>query len=272
MGQDQAIFLDAAVEGGAASLKYYKYEEAVKAGLRSKTEWDKLGRKLKEDAVPAGYRRGEYVKEVLLYPESETVPKRVRVERPAQPLEPTPENIGLALFEVNRAAKRRRDAAQKSYTFGAFSFATAHKSHKEKLYDLKDKVLQKALAEGIAKLVGLHFKKRTVEKWVYEDVDCHCDCDIYEDWNDFFVEEICDCPCHSRKKVLQVSQVTDALACFELAGYRFHSPVSNEEAERLKEHVHEIVDLGAWTAAAKPPTGRIRIKDAIATLEAYLAS
>ena len=54
-------------------------------------------------------------------------------------IERTPENILLAIWSVNRAAKRRLDAAEASYSGGLHGFAGHHKSEKDQYYRLKDR-------------------------------------------------------------------------------------------------------------------------------------
>jgi hypothetical protein len=53
-------------------------------------------------------------------------------------LEQTPDNILLAIWSVNRAAKRRRDAAESFYEKDLHGFAGAHKKAKDRYYRLKD--------------------------------------------------------------------------------------------------------------------------------------
>jgi hypothetical protein len=62
---------------------------------------------------------------------------RSRILAPVH-LEKTPENIMLAIWSVNRAAKRRRDAAEASYEKDLHGFAGAHKGAKDRYYRLKD--------------------------------------------------------------------------------------------------------------------------------------
>lgn len=50
----------------------------------------------------------------------------------------TPENVLLAVWSVNRAAKRRRDAASACYSADAHGLARHHRVSKERYYGLKD--------------------------------------------------------------------------------------------------------------------------------------
>jgi hypothetical protein len=54
-------------------------------------------------------------------------------------LDKTPENVLLAVWSVNRASKRRRDAAESAYGNDLHGFAKAHKGSKEHYYDITDR-------------------------------------------------------------------------------------------------------------------------------------
>jgi hypothetical protein len=62
----------------------------------------------------------------------------------------------LAIFAVNRAAKRWRDAASSHYDGGRFAWATSAKEHKNYLYALKDRGIAAAFAQGRIAPVDLH--------------------------------------------------------------------------------------------------------------------
>lgn len=52
--------------------------------------------------------------------------------------EQTPDNILLAIWSMNRAVKRRRDAAEATYEGELRGFAGAHQEAKDRCYRLKD--------------------------------------------------------------------------------------------------------------------------------------
>jgi hypothetical protein len=68
----------------------------------------------------------------------QTVAVKPRNLIPAE-IEPTAENVLRAVWSVNRAAKRRRDAAQSSYQQAMHGFAGRHREQKEEYYRLKDR-------------------------------------------------------------------------------------------------------------------------------------
>jgi hypothetical protein len=61
--------------------------------------------------------------------------------REAQSIPVSPETVLLAVWSVNRAAKRRRDAAASSYEQHQHGFAGHHRCKKQEYYDLKDRGL-----------------------------------------------------------------------------------------------------------------------------------
>jgi hypothetical protein len=65
-------------------------------------------------------------------------------------------DVLAAVWTVNRAAKRRRDAAQACYQGRAHGFANSHKETKEQYYRLKSQALHYLLAEGKLQVVGYH--------------------------------------------------------------------------------------------------------------------
>jgi hypothetical protein len=71
-------------------------------------------------------------------------------------VESTPENILAAIFAVNRAAKRRRDAASTTYSAELHGFAGFHSAEKRALYELKDKGIAYLASEGALVCIGIH--------------------------------------------------------------------------------------------------------------------
>lgn len=84
-----------------------------------------------------------------LYRESDFRP--VRTVRKIPPVEI---DLLLAIFTVNKSAKRYRDAARKAYEAWVFGFATAHRKKKESLYELKDKGISVAFRDGRLRFIG----------------------------------------------------------------------------------------------------------------------
>ena len=76
--------------------------------------------------------------------------------RPATDYQVTPENVANATMLINRSAKRYRDAARSCYEVGAYSFATANKEKKERLYHLKDKGVRWLIENGHLECTAKH--------------------------------------------------------------------------------------------------------------------
>jgi hypothetical protein len=74
---------------------------------------------------------------------------------------------------------------------------------------------------------------------------------------------------HGREEARLIRTI-NWLACYELGGVRFHRPIAPCQAEELSRAVPEVVDWGERLAEAKPQ-GTLRIKDAVAVLEQFLA-
>lgn len=86
-----------------------------------------------------------------VYRESDIVPVRQYNK-----VEPQLIDLLAAIFTVNRAAKRYRDAAISCYECDEYSLARANKRRKEYLYELKDRGIYQAYADKLVSLVGKH--------------------------------------------------------------------------------------------------------------------
>lgn len=247
--------------------RYMTWQD-VPAGYRTTTKWSEAGMKPIPDAEPIAYVycRGRSTHFGLYTPEQVVARKRRRDPRA---LDPTPENLGKALFEVNKAAKRRRDAAKRSYSERRFRRASNDKACKEELYALKDDVLDRAAREGLATFAGYHVKRYSRDEAVRLDDD-EIDA-TYGDGREDDVEDDYapwerggggrDC---ERRTIERVTY----MACSEIGGFRFHRIV-DELPEATKQRIH---DLGTWESAAAPVGIHMPLMDAVATLEAYLES
>ena len=132
--------------------------DQVSGGHKTETQWNKVGMKLKYEAEPAAfvYVRGRGT-HYPLYTSDAIEPKRK--QRAGQVLPLSPKNIGSALYEINKAAKRRRDAAREAYGSHDHKRATSSRAEKDDFYRLKDAVMARAIAAGMAKFVGHHVKQ-----------------------------------------------------------------------------------------------------------------
>ncbi len=232
---------------------YRKWED-VQGNLKTKTQLGQLGLKLRKNQKPAAkiraYKLHKYV-EYDLYDINEAIPKKKVTKKEPVSLPLTPENIALALYTINKAAKRRRDGAENAYESGIRRLIKMHEKEKFKLYELKDRVMQKAIAEGAATFVGVHIQTRQVEKRVYDE-----DIDYLGDNDEEYWCGSCDYETREEKTYL---------GCYIMSGFRFHTIL--RDIPEVSDT--EITDLGDWVSEATPQ-GRIKIKDAVATLEKYL--
>ncbi len=101
--------------------------DQVPKGHKTKTQWGKEGMKLEEDAEPAAYVYIKGRNEHYELNREDAVEPKLK-QRPVQALPPTPENIGAALYEVNKAAKRRRNAARNAYEDRRYAMATSRRA------------------------------------------------------------------------------------------------------------------------------------------------
>ncbi len=241
--------------------RYAKWAR-VPDDLKTKTQWRGEGMRPRLDAEPAAYMWGPRNNtHYALYASESVCPVKTPRAPKARPL--TPENIGAALYEINKTAKRRRDAAAFAYVSGRHGMARARKSQKESLYELKEQVLAKAEAEGIAVRVGYHLKfdEFKTREWRSNDeigpqgemLDSFCD-------DEFGAS-------NPRARCVTITRTRETkLVCFELGGFRFHSLMDRWPTDLDAE----VTDLGEWMSAATARPRIMTLKDAKATLRAYL--
>jgi len=76
-----------------------------------------------------------------------------------KPLRPKPAakeiDLLLAIWTINRAAKRMRDLAKNYYLKGVYGLATKRKEQKDHFYDLKDRGIVAAYRQGIIQFVEI---------------------------------------------------------------------------------------------------------------------
>ena len=127
------------------------YSEKQCEGIYSITSINGLGRKLKPNAnaVCEKWWKGTLYN---LYRLSDTIPKKKRHNKEPELID----DFLLALFVVNRAAKRQRDNARKYYMHEMYGLATYAKNEKEWLYNYKNKGMGYAIKNGLVVYVGHH--------------------------------------------------------------------------------------------------------------------
>jgi len=211
-------------------LERYRKWKDVPENLKTKTQLGNLGLKPKNESIADATIYTRYG-EYNLYSEKSAIPKRKVTPSEPEPMDLTVENIALALHTINKSAKRRRDESEKAYEMSSHGLAGLHKKHKDELYALKDRVIKKAIIDGFAKFEGIHTQE-------------------------FDGDSICEDELIDTKRYL---------ACYSIQNYRFHII-----RDYFKEDgTQEIKNLGGWISQATP-RGKMKIKDAIATLEKYL--
>lgn len=87
---------------------------------------------------------------------SQAVPLR-KVNKVIRDIEPNPNNVCEALYIINKSAKKSRDTKNNNYRVD-FRVLNAAKTREEKLYNLKNKVMDKLIKEGTLKLMGYHIQ------------------------------------------------------------------------------------------------------------------
>ena len=133
--------------------EFFRFEDCEE--LVSRPEARRRGLSVPRNAHPAGLARYPVrmtgVAEYDLFRLSDCVPKRKVRQTP-----PTEVDILLAVFTVNRAAKRYRDAAQTHYRGRRHGLAQHAKRVKGTLYELKEDGIRFAYGEGRLQFVGPH--------------------------------------------------------------------------------------------------------------------
>jgi restriction system protein len=237
--------------------------------LRTRTQWRREGRRIRKGASPSAFFDSYYYGRTYeLYSLAETEPVTPRTARPASVLSFAEDSLGSAIQTINDAAKRRRDGASTAYERRQHNRAQLFSSQKAEFYDLKDSVLQRLLDQGRAKIVGYHSKtdrfdapKPRRRDWRSER-DSGIDSleDEFDDvWDD---EPYLGGP--GEQSFVGPQQQSTVLEVIEFASHHFHRPIDKSPTEILIDQ-----HLGDRLSPARP-LGSIRLRDAEATLRAYL--
>jgi hypothetical protein len=233
--------------------EFYNTSWKVPKHLKTKTQWDELGRKISgEPSATVQYYRG---KTTDLYPIESTTLKRVIQSVIPKVFPPSIENIGAALYEVNKAAKRRRDAASSCYESGVHGFAAHQKSVKESHYALKDAVIKTANATNMTTFMGYHSSSHEREM---HSIEHKGSCDSFYDGRG-------DCYQCGAMVTKEIVTNTNYFACYQIGEFRFHMPLAIKPDG-------EVLELGNWISSAAPCGTRMKLKDAIATLRYFIGS
>lgn len=248
-------------------MTYTRFDD-IPPELRTKTVWRREGRKVRTGAVPrACYDSYWYKTSYELFSHEDTEPIPRREISKGRTVSFAEDFIVTAIQTVNDAAKRRRDAATKAYRRGEHGRARLWSGEKFEFYELKDRVLARLLSQGRARVVGHHAKTDHSEpakpyfgSSIYRDFGLEA-LDELDDWDedrDYFES-------HDSGAFAQpAGPETTILEIIEFAGRAFHRPVDTPPAD-IAVQAH----LGNKLSPARP-LGKVRLRDAVATLRAYL--
>lgn len=130
---------------------------------KTKTELRRMGLKPiyveKYDATLKGYQQGRW-KDFVLYLVDNCIPiKKIQVNE----VEMTDSNIAEALYVINKSAKISRDTKVNNYYKRNYSLVSRSKTRQNKLYDLKNDVIEKLLSEGKMVTLGYHTQNSHAE-------------------------------------------------------------------------------------------------------------
>lgn len=142
------------------------YHESLCEPLLTKKALKEMGLKVPEEAEPAKWKYYQNMStHHPIYRQSDGVPVKKRKEIPPEKID-----LLLAIFVVNKAAKRSRDASQSLYLSAKKCFSRndrrkknslhnlsrVQKFQKENLYELKEKGIMHAYEKGLITPVGNH--------------------------------------------------------------------------------------------------------------------
>lgn len=106
----------------------------------------------KPDATLKAMGGGKW-KDFVLYHIDNTVEIK---QRKVKLLDPTDKNIAESLYLINKSAKLSRDTKQSNYYDRKFQVVGAAKTRQNKLYYLKDAVIEKLIDENRIDIIGYH--------------------------------------------------------------------------------------------------------------------
>lgn len=123
-----------------------------KAGLKE------LNLKPKKDAIPQvhGVYTGGVWRDFNFYTLDQSEPIRKRKKHEIIDLDMTLENLCKSLYVINKSAKKSRDTKNYNYFQRNFGIVNSSKTRQQKLYDLKNSVMDKLIKNNELKLEGYH--------------------------------------------------------------------------------------------------------------------
>jgi hypothetical protein len=216
-----------------------------------------------EGAHPVGFISHRFLPPRAIYSEEDPVIQRIleekearqiRIEERREAYDPSIniDMVCIAIYTINKAAKRMKDASQKYYHQRLHGLAQFTKAKKEEFYSLKDMALEKIKALQLHESISFHEQTYEYETWeeVWEDEDDYDEDwdDVYdEDWDDDEDEEYSDdygarrYTCFSTGRMRRVRRQEERTVYLEylvvkgaFRGYGFHHHPTEEEPEGVE--------------------------------------
>jgi restriction system protein len=239
--------------------------------LRTRTQWRREGLRVRDDAIPQAFFYSIYYRRRYpLFQLSDTDPTTRRSHVPGIALPFSDNSLAQAMQTINDAAKRRRDSASAFYQKGRHGRARLSKAEKEAFYELKDEVLQRLVSQGRARTTAYHlqelaFAPRAPRCFPLRSTPWSADLRDWEDDDEWSVDidpTAAETPTAATETNASARLTT--LEVIEFAGHTFHRPL---------ETPPERVDFDKQITGLSPARalGRIRLRDALATLRTYLS-
>lgn len=122
---------------------------------------------------PKGYYRIKCniysIRDVITLGESGVIKPKKPKKIEEKTIEATPDNLAMALYVVNKSAKKSRDTKQNAYYERNFQVCNASKTRSRNLYHLKNATMEKMIQDGYMSFVGIH-RQEIDEDIIYLDL------------------------------------------------------------------------------------------------------
>lgn len=111
----------------------------------------------------------------------QAIPLRTRKKVKIKDIELTNENLCEALYIINKSAKISRDTKKINYEMRNYGVVSGAKTREVKLYDLKNKVMDKLIKNNVLKIKGYHKQGETYLKlygygnYTFHNISCKAD-------------------------------------------------------------------------------------------------
>ncbi len=245
--------------------KMYLSWDDVPDNFKTKTQLKELG--LKPAGKALAYKKAvehPSLKYYELFDVAETVEIR---KRKIKPLEITDENIAAALYIVNKSAKKSRDTKKWNYQWKQHGVVSAAKTRENKLYQLKDKVMEELIRQGMASVEGIHsqiicYDHKTQPKQRHVNADEYYDDESYDDYDDFSEDE--------EELETEIAEKRYRLVLIKFCGYQFHVPYDLFKGE--KENLPELGTIEEVISAESKIESPMGFNQAVDLLERFVSS